>query len=101
MKLYMFRTVPLSIIRILRAGSGWNLEINLSGWFYYKKFIMMHGHMNVKFFDLCISLLVWSCNTNYVSQELNLCVLVSLSTRRPYRAPIKSVLAVKSHSYLK
>ena len=50
----MFQIVPLSIIRSfslytqqwfmsysfadsLRAGSGWNLEINLSGWFYYKK----------------------------------------------------------------
>jgi hypothetical protein len=64
MKLYMFRTVPLSIIRSfllyaqqwymsyrfadsLRAGSGWNCSA--SSWFYYKKFNMMHGHMNIKF----------------------------------------------------
>ena len=118
MKLYMFRTVPLSIIRSfslytqqwymlyrfadnLRGGSGWKCssipilpsfilillascqqtcithtiavctvrnsswwkrncpkhvefyskikfwEISTSSWFYYKKFIAMHGHMNV------------------------------------------------------
>ena len=110
MKLYMFRTVPLSIIRSfslytqqwymsyrfadsLWAGSGWNLpillascqqtcmtytiavctvknswwwteelsetcrvsfqewiwEISASSWFYYKKFITMHGHRNVQY----------------------------------------------------
>ena len=111
MKFYMFRTVPLSIIRSfsqctqqwytsyqfgdsLQAGSGCSIlilfascqqtsmtyiivvctvknswwwreelsqtcrvsfqkkkkrEISASSWFYYTKFITMHGHMNVKF----------------------------------------------------
>jgi hypothetical protein len=65
MKLYMFRRVPLSIIRSfslytqqwymsyrfddsLRAGSGWNAEMSASSWFYYKKFITMHDHINFK-----------------------------------------------------
>jgi len=62
MKLYMFRTVPLFIISFslytqqrnmshgfadsLRAGSGWNNLILLAK---NKKFITMHGHMNIKF----------------------------------------------------
>ena len=89
MKLYMFRTVPLSVIRSfplytqqcymsyvfadsLRAGSGrtsmefqpsWQRNcpkhadfhskikfwvISASSWFCYKKFVTIHGHMNVK-----------------------------------------------------
>jgi hypothetical protein len=106
-KSYMFRTVPLSIIRSfpmytqqwymsyrfassLRAGSGWNCsqavskpvwhipllcvqwkasdngqrncpkhvefqsknkfeKISASSWFHYKKFITMHGHINVTY----------------------------------------------------
>ena len=68
MKLFMFQTVPLSIIRSsslytqqwymsysfadsLWAGSGWNIPILIgaSSWFYFKKFIMMCSYMNIKF----------------------------------------------------
>jgi hypothetical protein len=71
MKLYMFRTVPLSAIRSYSlytqpwymsyrfvdnfraaAGSGWNCSsilILLLVGFIIRKFVTMHGHMNVKF----------------------------------------------------
>ena len=88
MKLYMFRTVPLSIIRTAACScqqtcmtytiavctvknswwwteelsetcrvlfQEWIWEISASSWFYYKKFIVMHGHMNVKYLKFCPS----------------------------------------------
>jgi len=82
MKLHMFQTVLLSIIRsfplyaqqwymsyrfaVCTVENTWwwteelsetcrvsfqnkkNWEISTSSWFYYKKFITMHSHMNVK-----------------------------------------------------
>jgi len=56
MKLYMFWTVPLSIIRSFSLYTQqWYTSYRFadslqagSGWFYCKKFITMHGHMNVK-----------------------------------------------------
>jgi len=66
MKLYMFQTVPLSIIRSLftlrsaiaytmsyrfvdsfRAGPGPARKLSTVG-FIIKKFVTLHGHMNVK-----------------------------------------------------
>jgi hypothetical protein len=88
-KLYIFRTVPLSIIRSyslytqrlyvsygfvdsFRAGSGWNVLILLENFqnkfeklvhlvgFIIRKFVTMHGHVNVKkkrnmFYTLLVS----------------------------------------------
>jgi len=34
----------------------WIWEISASSWFYYKKFVTMHGHMNVKDLVSCMLL---------------------------------------------
>ena len=46
-----------------------------SSWFYYKKFITMHGHMNVRIrYGICIpsSYLAWACSESIRSSFLDL-----------------------------
>jgi len=48
MKLYMFRAVPLPETCRLSCRSKFGKLVHLVG-FIIKKFVTMHGHMNVKF----------------------------------------------------